>query len=341
MKQPVIPSTQAAPVLPQDQFQAPVRLAAVQEARLGVDQGQAALFLAKNAQASLLQSLPSSAPWEWEEVALARTLTSVLSCQVFAREATASTRMVLFAVLVPKGSCWTIQEESVLTAMNATRTVNCVAMARVQTRLVDSFALVPLATLQDLLAPAKMLMNAVTSATIAPSGATTPRGLTDVSVPMATSWLQTAGTAGTWMSVGLKQTTASSAARTSSERLPAFAPLGSASWDLRMIAKTSMSVERSQTFVKMDAVLIQREAFSANANLASSPRRTVGSAWTTDGVCAINVVPHWASAVSSLVRWQSAEQSAAALLEGLGETIARAVLVGEVSTTDRCARTQA
>ena len=327
--------------MPQEQFRAPVRLAAVQEARLGVDQGQVALFLAKNAQASLLQSLPSSAPWEWEEVALARTLTSVLSCQVFAREATASTRMVLFAVLVPKGSCWTIQEESVLTAMNATRTVNCVAMARAQTRLVDSFALVPLATLQDLLAPVKMLMNAVTSATIAPSGATTPRGLTDVSVPMATSWLQTAGTAGTWMSVGLKQTTASSAARTSSERLPAFAPLGSASWDLRMIAKTSMSVERSQTFVKMDAVLIQREAFSANVNLASSPRRTVGSAWTTDGVCAINVVPHRASAVSSLVRWQSAEQSAAALLEGLGETIARAVLVGEVSTTDRCARTQA
>ena len=200
--------------MPQDQFQAPVRLAAVQEAKPGVDQGQAALFPAKNAQASLLQSLPSSAPWVWEEVALVRTLTSVLWCQVFAREATASTRMGLFAVLAPKGLCWTIQEESALTATNATRTVNCVAMARVQTRLVDSFALVHLATLQDLLAPAKMLMNAVTSATIAPSGATTPQGPTDVSVPTATSWPQMAGTAGTWMSVGLKPTTASSAART-------------------------------------------------------------------------------------------------------------------------------
>ena len=137
--------------------------------------------------------------------------------------------------------------------MSATRTYACVATALAPTLTVDSCALALLATLQDLLEPAKMSTSAVKLATSVPLGATTHLGHIDVSVLMATSWPLMAVTVEMLMSAGPKQTTASSAAKISLEPLPVFVPLDTASLALKMIARTSTSAERGQTFVKMDA----------------------------------------------------------------------------------------
>ena len=137
--------------------------------------------------------------------------------------------------------------------MSATRTAVCVAMAHAQTPMVDLFALALLATLQVPLAPARMLMSVVKLAISVPLGVTTHLDHIDVFVLMATRWLLMVITVAMLMSAGLKQTTANSAAKISSEPLPVFVPLDTASLDLKMIARTSTSAERGQTCVKMDA----------------------------------------------------------------------------------------
>ena len=137
--------------------------------------------------------------------------------------------------------------------MSAMRTAVCVAMVPAQTPMVGSFALVLLATLQDLLAPVRMLMSVVKLAISVPLGVTTHQDHIDVSVLMATRWPLMVITVEMLMSARPKQTTANSAAKISSEPLPVFVPLDTASLDLKMIARTSTSAVRGQTFVKMAA----------------------------------------------------------------------------------------
>ena len=126
-------------------------------------------------------------------------------------------------------------------------------MVPVQTPTVGSFALVLLATLQDLLAPVRMLMSVVKLAISVPLGVTTHQDHIDVSVLMATRWPQMVITVEMLMSAGRKQTTANSAAKISLVPLLVFVPLDTANLDLKMIARTSTSAERDRTFVKTDA----------------------------------------------------------------------------------------
>ena len=137
--------------------------------------------------------------------------------------------------------------------MSAMKTAACAAMVPAQTPMVGSFALALLATLQDPLAPVRMLMSVVKLAISVPSGVTTHLGHIDVFVLMATRWPLMVITVEMLMSAERKQTTANSAAKISSEPLPVFVPLDTASLALKMIARTSTSAERGQTFVKMDA----------------------------------------------------------------------------------------
>ena len=133
------------------------------------------------------------------------------------------------------------------------RTAVCVGMVPVQTPMVGSFALVLLATLQDLLAPVRMLMSVVKLAISVPLGVTTHQDHIDVSVLMATRWPQIVITVEMLMSAGRKQTTVNSAAKILLVPLPVFVPLDTANLDSKMIVRISTSAERDRRFVKTAA----------------------------------------------------------------------------------------